>query len=98
MKSIQPLNGYVVLQPIEEQEQMFGCIVMPDMGKEKPEMGTVISTSDTYNFNTDKKVGSQLLPGMVVMIPKLGSMKINIDQQDYYICKETEILGIIIKN
>jgi len=96
MKSIQPLNGYVVLEPIEEQEQMYGGIVVPDMGKEKPEMGTVVATSEIYNFNTDKKVGSTLLPGMVVMIPKMGSMKISVDQQDYYLCKETDILGIIV--
>ena len=96
MKSIQPLNGYVVLRPIEEQEQMYGAIVMPDLGKERPEMGEVVATSKTYNYHTDKQVYSAVNIGDAVMIPKLGTMKLTIDQQDYYICKETELLGIIV--
>jgi chaperonin GroES len=96
MKSIQPLNGYVVLRPIEEQEQMYGAIVMPDLGKERPEMGEVVATSKTYNYHTDRQVESAVNVGDAVMIPKLGTMKLTIDQQDYYICKETELLGIIV--
>jgi co-chaperonin GroES (HSP10) len=69
---------------------------MPDMGKEKPEMGIVVSVSPIYNFNTDTEVQSKLWPGSVVMIPKMGSMKITIEQQDYFLCKETDVLGIIV--
>mgnify|MGYP003652247403 CR=1 FL=1 len=42
MSKIRPLNGHVVIRPIEEEEQTYGNIVVPDMGREKPEMGEVI--------------------------------------------------------
>jgi len=94
-KKIIPINGYVVLKPVEEAEQTFGNIVIPDLGKERPEMGEVVETSSTYNYHTDQEIDSALKPGYIVLIPKLGSQRIVIEGEDYYICKETEILGVI---
>ena len=94
-KKITPINGYVVLKPVEETEQTFGNIVIPDLGKERPEMGKVVDVSPTYNYHTDKNVESVLHPGDLVLIPKMGSQRIVIDGEDYYICKETDVLAII---
>ena len=94
-KQITPINGYVVLKPVEETEQTFGNIVIPDLGKERPEMGKVVDVSPTYNFHTDKNVESLLHPGDLVLITKMGSQRIVIDGEDYYICKETDVLAII---
>ena len=95
MKKITPLNGYVVLKPIETEEETFGNIIIPDLGKERPEMGKVVATSDVYNYNTDKLVVSTLEEGEIVLIPKLGSQRIVIEGEDYYICKESEIFAVI---
>jgi chaperonin GroES len=43
MKLLEPQNDRVLIKPIEEDEQMYGNIVIPDMGKERPEMGQVIA-------------------------------------------------------
>ena len=88
-----PLNGHVILKPIEEQEQMAGNIIIPDMGKERPEVGEVIETSDTYNWHKGEFYKSKLTPGQKVLIPKMGSVKISVDGEDYFITKETEILA-----
>lgn len=95
MNKIKPLNGYVVLLPIEESEQKIGAIVIPDLGKERPETAEVIATSNTYNFNTDNIVKSILSPGDIVMVPKMATAKISFEGTDYYLCKETEIMGKI---
>ena len=63
MSKLQPLNGYLILRPAEEEEQMYGNIVIPDLGKEKPEMGEVVATSSTYNFNSDKFVDFSVTKG-----------------------------------
>ena len=39
MNKITPLNGFILLKPIETQEETFGNIIIPDLGKERPEMG-----------------------------------------------------------
>jgi chaperonin GroES len=95
MKKITPLNGYVVLRPIETEEETFGNIIIPDLGKERPEMGKVVATSDVYNYHTDKLVISTLEEGEIVLIPKLGSQRIVIEGEDYYICKESDIFAVI---
>jgi chaperonin GroES len=95
MSKLQPLNGYIVLKPIEEDEQMYGNIVIPDLGKERPEMGEVVATSTTYNFHSDKQILSALSVGDKVLIPKLGSVRISVDSEDYYICKEQDIYSKI---
>ena len=95
MKKITPLNGFIVLRPVESEEETFGNIIIPDLGKERPEMGQIVATSDVYNYNTDKLVISTLEEGELVLIPKLGSQRIVIDGEDYYICKESDIFAII---
>ena len=95
MKKITPLNGFIVLKPVESEEETFGNIIIPDLGKERPEMGVVVATSDVYNYNTDKLVISILEEGELVLIPKLGSQRIVIEGEDFYICKESDIFAVI---
>ena len=38
MSKLRPVNGNVIIRPIEEEEQMSGNIIIPDMGKERPEI------------------------------------------------------------
>jgi chaperonin GroES len=93
MSKLNPLNGYVVLKPVEEGETTYGNIVLPDLGKEKPEMGEVVETSPTYNWHKGENVPSALEVGDKVLIPKLGSMKITVEGEDYFITKESEVLA-----
>jgi len=95
MNKITPLNGFVVLKPVETQEETFGNIIIPDLGKERPEMGEIVGVSEVYNFNTDKLIPSGLNVGDIALIPKLGSQRIVLDGQDYFICKETDIFAVI---
>lgn len=95
MSKLTPLNGYLILKPIEEAEQTYGNIVIPDLGKEKPEMGEVVATSGTYNYNSDKVVPSNLEVGDKVLIPKLGSLRITVEGDEYYIVKEQDVYSKI---
>jgi chaperonin GroES len=95
MSKFQPLNGVIVLKRVEEGETVFGQIIVPDMGKEKPELCEVVEVSDTYNWNTGEYYISHLEPGDKVLIPKMGSMVITMDGDDYILIKETEILSIV---
>ena len=95
VSSITPLNGNVILKPVEESEMTYGNIVLPDMGKERPEMGVVVSSSPSYNWNLGESVASILIPGDKVLIPKMSAMKVSVEGEDYIIIKESEILGVI---
>jgi len=95
MNKLRPVNGNVILRPIEEEELMAGNIIIPDMGKEKPEMAEVIAISNVYNFNTDTIVPTDLEVGMKVLLPKMGSQTITLDGEEYYITAQNSILSIV---
>jgi len=98
MSKLTPLNGYLIIKPIEEQEQTYGNIVIPDLGKERPEMGEIVAVSSTYNYNSDTWVKSQLVAGDKVLIPKLGSARITVEGDEYFICKEQDIYATLVLN
>lgn len=89
------MNGYVVLRPVETSEEMVGNIILPDMGKERPETGEVISVSGTYNYHKGEEIPSNLSVGDIVLIPKMGTTKISFAGEDYFITKETEVLAVL---
>lgn len=91
MVNLEPKNGYMILKPIEEQEETYGNIVIPDLGKERPELGEVVAVSDTFNWHTGEQVHSALKAGDIVLIPKLGASRISIKGDEFFIVKEQDI-------
>ena len=94
MSKLRPVNGNVIIRPIEEEEQMSGNIIIPDMGKERPEMGEIIAISKIYNFNKGEYVPTIIEIGMKVLIPKMGAQSVTIDGEEYYITAQSSILSI----
>ena len=94
-KELIPFNDRVIVRPIEEEEQMYGSIVVPDMGKERPEMGEIIAISKIYNFNKGEYIPTIIEIGMKVLIPKMGAQSVTIDGEEYYITAQSSILSII---
>ncbi|MCH2679227.1 MAG: co-chaperone GroES [Alphaproteobacteria bacterium] len=95
MSKLRPVNGNVIIRPIEEEEQMSGNIIIPDMGKERPEMGEIVAISKIYNFNKGEYVPTIIEIGMKVLIPKMGAQSVTIDGEEYYITAQSSILSII---
>ena len=95
-KKLIPQNGYVLIKPSQEGESMVGNIILPDLGKEKPAQGIVIDMSRMENHFTGEWVYPDGLEiNDEVLIPRVGSQRISIDEQEYYLCKFSEILLII---
>ena len=95
MSKLKPVNGNVILLPIEGGETMAGNIVLPDMGKERPDMGEIIAISPIYNFNKGEYVPTVLEVGMKVLIPKMGAQSLTIDGEEYYITAQNSVLSIV---
>lgn len=84
--SFKPLGDRVFVKFMEEMEKTAGGIYIPDAAKEKPQRGSVEAVGKDVE---EVKVGD------VILFDKYAGSKINIDNQDYLIVKEDEILGII---
>jgi chaperonin GroES len=90
-----PLSDKVVILPQEEQEQMYGNIIVPDAGKEKPEVGTVMAVGDGRVTNEGAIIQNQLEVGQKVIVPKFGAQVVVVENETYIIASENDILGII---
>ena len=98
MKQLLPTNDRILIKPIDEGEQTYGSIVIPDMGKEKPEMGEVVAVGPGRQSELDP---SKLITvrsckvGDVVLVPKIGTLRIDFEGQEYYIAQDREILAVV---
>mgnify|MGYP003337962529 FL=1 len=95
MRTIKPVNGHIVLKQLEESEQMVGNIFLPDLGKEKSLIAEVVDVSNTFNYHQDTFKESEVEVGDLVIVPRMGSQIISVDNEDYIVCKETDIIGIV---
>ena len=98
MNKLRPVNGNVILRPIEEEELMAGNIIIPDMGKEKPEMGEVLAVGPGRQSELDpSKIISvrSCKVGDVVLVPKIGTLRIDFEGDEYYVAQDREILAVI---
>lgn len=92
---VRPLGDRVLVKPLEVEEKKKGGIIIPDTAKEKPQEGKVIAvgkgkiTEEGKVIPLDVKVGDKILFG------KYSGNEIKIDDEDYLIVKEEDILGII---
>ena len=92
---IEPLGDKVVILPKEETEQMYGNIVVPDTGQDKPEIGTVMAVGEGRVTNQGAIIQNQLEIGQEVIVPKFGAQVVVIENETYIIASENDILGII---
>ena len=90
-----PLSDKVVILPQEEGEQMYGNIIVPDAGGEKPEIGTVLAVGPGRVSTNGVLIENKLRKGQTVMVPKFGAQKVEILNETYIIAGESDILGII---
>jgi chaperonin GroES len=95
MKLLEPQNDRVLIKPIEEDEQMYGNIVIPDMGKERPEMGQVIAVGPGRQSEFGQYIRVNAKVGDIVLVPKIGTIRIEFEGDEYYITQDREILATV---
>jgi chaperonin GroES len=87
----------VIVKPVESGEERFGSIIIPDMGKEKPEMGEVVSVGPGRQSEFGQFIRVEAKVGDIVLIPKIGTIRIDFEGQEYFITPDREILATIKK-
>ena len=90
-----PLSDKIVILPQEEGEQMYGNIIIPDAGQEKPEMGTVLAVGPGRISTDGTLIPNKLEVGVTVMVPKFGAQVVTVENETYVMASENDVLGII---
>ena len=91
-----PLNNYVLMERLAEENKTAGGIIIPDTAKEKPVRGRVVAVGDGLIEN-GTRIPMSVAVGDVVMFAKWAASlnEVKIDGNDYVLIKESDILGIL---
>jgi len=94
MASIQPLGDRVVVKAQEAEEKTASGLFIPDTAKEKPQKGTIIAVGPGRVEN-GTKIDMTVKKGDTVLYGKYSGTEITLDDEEYLIMRETDILGIV---
>ena len=92
---LEALFDAIIVKPVEEEETMYGSIVVPDAGKDRNEKGEVIAVGPGCEDAGGGFVETIVEGGDIVILPTMGFSKLEYKGEEYYIGREKEILARI---
>jgi len=94
MSKVKPLGDKVFVQPLKEEEKTKSGIYLPDSAKEKPKTAKVLAVGEG-KYIEGKLVPLTVKVGDKVLIKEWGGDEIKIDNEEYKIISEDDILAIV---
>jgi chaperonin GroES len=92
---IRPLYDRIVVKRIEQKEQKVGGLYIPDSAKEKPQEGEVVAVGKGKRLEDGKVIPLDVQPGDRILFGKYSGSDIKLDNDEYLIMREDEVLGIL---
>ena len=92
---VRPLHDRILIKRVEEKETIKGGIIIPDTAKEKPQEGEVIAVGNGKKTEEGKVIPLDVKAGDRILFGKYSGTEIKIDDVEYLIIREDEVLGII---
>ena len=92
-----PLHDRVVIRRVEQESKTAGgiIIIIPDTAKEKPQEGEVIAVGPGARDERGEIQRLDVRPGDRVLFGKWSGSEVRIDNEEYLIMKEADLLGVI---
>ncbi len=95
--NIKPLSDHILIEPIKEEEKTkFGIFLPETAEKEKSEQGIIIAVGQGKKTDDGKIIPLSVKPGDKVLFNKYGPNEVKVDDKEYLIASEGDILAIII--
>lgn len=94
---LRPLADRVVVKPAEDEDKTPGGIILPDTAKEKPMRGEIVAVGPGSLNDRGERIKLDVKKGDTVIYGKYSGTDFKMDDQDYLILKESDILAIVEK-
>jgi chaperonin GroES len=92
---LRPLHDRILVKRVEEEEVRRGGIIIPDTAKEKPQEGKVIAVGTGKVGDDGKKIPLEVKAGDRILFGKYSGSEVKIDDEEYLILREEDVLGIL---
>jgi chaperonin GroES len=94
--NIKPLSDHILIEVVKEEEKTKTGILLPETAeKEKPEQGKVVSVGPGRKTEEGKIVPMNVKTGDTVLFTKYGPNEVKINDKEYLIAREEDILCIL---
>jgi chaperonin GroES len=93
--SLRPLHDRIVVKRKDIKEQVKGGIIIPDTAKEKPQEAEVIAVGDGKYSDEGKRIKLDVKKGDTILIGKYSGTEIKLDDVEYTILREDEVLAVV---
>ena len=85
----------IVVKNEDSSEKFYGSIVVPDMGKEMPHVGTIIGVGPGRRNGEGNLISPTFKVGDKVILPKIGPVRVEYDGVEYLVTGENNVLALI---
>ena len=92
---LQPLPGYILVEPAEAEKQTASGIYLPDSHDEKPQQGTVLAVGGDWNTEQGATIKAPVKKGDTVVYKKWGGNEVKIGDTEYQFLKFEDILAVV---
>jgi len=93
--SFRPIQDRILIKRVEDKQPVKGGILIPDTAKEKPQEGVVVAVGKGKREKDGEVVPLHVKAGDRILFGKFSGTEIKIDNEEYLILREEEVLGII---
>ena len=93
-RRLKPLLDRVLVQRLETATKI-GSVYLPETALSKTHQGTVLATGPGARTNTGETIPMSVKEGDTVLLPEYGGDKVKIDDKEYLLLREAEILGVL---
>jgi chaperonin GroES len=90
-----PLHDRVVVERIEAEARTAAGIIIPDNAREKPQRGEVVAVGPGGRDESGKLIPTDVRVGDQVLFGKWSGTEVKIDEVEYLIMKENDIMGVL---
>ncbi len=97
MMTFRPLHDRVLVKRIEAEEKTKSGLIIPDTAKEKPMEGEVISVGSGIRQENGTITPLDVKTGDRILFGKWSGTEIKLNNQDFIVMKESDIMGILSK-
>jgi chaperonin GroES len=93
--NFRPLHDRILIKRVEEKQTVKGGLIIPDTAKEKPHEGEVIAVGSGTRAKDGQVVPLDVKAGDRILFGKYSGAEIKMDNEEYLIVREEEVLGIV---
>ena len=93
--NLRPLQDRIIVKRVEEESKTAGGLFIPETAKEKPQRGKIVAVGNGKKTEDGKVLPLDVKVGDLVLFGKYAGTEIKVDNDDYLMMREDDILAVV---